>query len=208
MIKDRARQRSARKETSAELYIEPNAHQYDNPGLVKMLRLKIRMPTRNLLLSFALIAIAIVLTLSQRQVYPQIDRTLMLQRIDGVQQHFADFHGKPLLVTFWSPTCVICMHEVDALNNLYEQGGRGHDFELLGISMFYDRPDHVLAAHNRAAMQYPVYLDLDSAIATAFGRVQVTPTSFVINSSGEIVLKLDGKLDFNLINKKLKQLTV
>ena len=165
------------------------------------------MPRYRLLLSLTLIALAISLALSQRQPLPQIDDRLVLQRIDGERQRFDDFRGKPLLVTFWSPSCVICMHEVDDLNRLYAQGGSGRDFELLGVSMFYDRPDHVLEARRRADMHYPVYLDIDNSVATAFGRVQTTPTSFLIDANGDVVLKLDGKLDFKLIDKSLNQLS-
>ena len=164
------------------------------------------MHNKRLLLPVALIVLAVVVAVAQRQSHPQIDDTLAFQRVDGALQQYADFRGKPLLLTFWSPSCVICMHEVKQLNALYQQGG-GLDFELLGVSMAYDRPDHVLEARTRTAMAYPVYLDLYSHIAEAFGRVTTTPTSFLIDADGQIVLRLDGKLDFRLITKSLNQLT-
>jgi len=49
-------------------------------------------------------------------------------------------------------------------------------------------------------------LDLEKSLSKAFGNVVVTPTSFLINSSGEIIYQHVGRLDFSLINQKLKAL--
>ena len=138
--------------------------------------------------------------------FPSLADGLVFQNIDGQQQHFADLRGKPLLVTFWSPSCVICMHEVPDLNQLYQVHRGGEAFELLGLTMSYDRPDVILQTRQRAGMQYPVYLDLHNELASAFGDVTATPTSFLIDADGEIVYRHSGKLDFTLLNDKLKKL--
>jgi cytochrome oxidase Cu insertion factor (SCO1/SenC/PrrC family) len=155
----------------------------------------------------AIIVAAIAITVAQPgESYPAIDNALPLQRVDGVRQQFGDFKGKPLLVTFWSPTCVICMAEVNDMNQLYQTANGGSDFELLAFSMYYDRPDWVMETRQQKAMQYPVYFDLEKKLSRAFGNVVATPTTFLIDARGQIVYRHAGRLDFDLLAQKLSQL--
>jgi peroxiredoxin len=139
--------------------------------------------------------------------YPVINDGLLFQRIDGAQQSFAELKGKPLLVTFWSPSCTICMHEVEDFNRLYQQMKGGSEFEMLALSMYYDRPDQVVQTSQQKSMQYPVYLDLKNQLAKAFGNIVATPTTFLINASGEIIYRHTGKLDFNFLTRQLSQIS-
>ena len=150
--------------------------------------------------------LALALLVLKAPGYPVIGNDLKFQRIDGQLQTFAEHKGKPLLIAFWSPSCNICMHEVEDLNNLYQALNGGDHFELLAPSMVYDRPDQVLQAASIKGMQYPVYLDLNNEIAQAFGNIVATPTTFLFNSAGEIIYQHTGKLDFKLISQKLTQL--
>jgi len=138
--------------------------------------------------------------------FPEIDTQLTFQRIDGKQQTLTDFNGKPLLVTFWSPNCVICMRDVKQLNQLYEDNQGGKRFELLALSMYYDRPDWVIDSSTKAGMKYPVYFDLEKNLSNAFGKVVATPTSFLLDQNGLVVYRHEGRLDFTEIEQKLKQL--
>ncbi|MBT3204883.1 MAG: TlpA family protein disulfide reductase [Gammaproteobacteria bacterium] len=160
------------------------------------------------LITFLLILCLLVgLGLLYRQPdYPELSDNLVFQRIDGTRQTLKEIKGKPVLVTFWSPSCVICMQEVDELNQLYTQLQGGEKFDLLALSMHYDRPDTVIQSSTKSNMLYPVYLDLQNSLSKAFGDVVVTPTSFLLNSSGEIIYRHVGRIDFSLINFKLKEL--
>ncbi len=157
-----------------------------------------------LLLISALIVLALQLREPQ---YPVINSDLLLQRIDGQQQTFADHKGLPLLVTFWSPSCTICMHEVEELNQLYTKLEGGTRFELLALSMYYDRPDQVVHSAQAKQMLYPVYLDLNNELAKAFGNIVATPTTFLLDAGGEIIDRHTGKLDFKLLSQQLTRLT-
>lgn len=148
---------------------------------------------------------ALVMKLNQ-QVYPVLPDDLMFQRIDGIKHPLNELKGKPLLVTFWSPNCVVCMQEVEAFNRLYKNNKGGSEFELLALSMYYDRPDWVIDTSKKAGMLYPVYFDLQKKLSKAFGNVVATPTSFLINKQGEVVYRHAGRLDFSLLNNKLKDL--
>ena len=138
--------------------------------------------------------------------YPVLTENLIFQRIDGNKQTLEELKGKPLMVTFWSPSCVICMQEVDQLNQLYTQFQGGEKFELLALSMYYDRPDLVIQSSTQANMLFPVYFDLQKKLSHAFGDVIVTPTSFLLNSQGDIIYQHSGRIDFSVIHQKLSEL--
>ncbi len=157
------------------------------------------------LLVFSAVLIGVLAGLNW-QAYPTLEDDLVFQRVDGAKQTFQELKGRPLLITFWSPGCIICMHEVNDFNRLYLDKNGGQDFELLALSMYYDRPDWVLESKRKSGMTYPVYFDLHKNLSKAFGNVVATPTSFLVDQKGEIVYRQSGKLDFDKIEQKLIQL--
>lgn len=152
----------------------------------------------------ACVALLLIFLLSKPT--PAISADLQFQRIDGSKQAFESFHGKPLLVTFWSPTCRVCLKEVPHINQLYRDYGSGEKLEILGLSMYYDRPDLVIETAREHGMIYPVYFDLDKNLSKAFGDVRATPTSFLINSNGEIINSQIGKLDIDQLKNQINNL--
>lgn len=182
---------------SAELYLDPSTTSLNRTRMFAKI------------LSFVVLisALAVLAFQLRSPDYPVIEDKLIFQRIDGIRQSFEELKGKPLIVTFWSPSCLICMHEVEAWNTLYQQNQANHPFELLALSMYYDRPDLVVQASQQKGMNYPVYLDLQNQLAQAFGNIVATPTTFIIDSSGGIIYRHAGKMDFELIAQKLSQLT-
>jgi len=164
------------------------------------------MPTKLITFLIIVTLLAGLSWLYQKPDYPELSDNLIFQRIDGTRQTMKELKGKPLMVTFWSPSCVICMQEVEELNHLYTELQGGKKFDLLALSMYYDRPDSIVESSTQSKMLYPVYLDLQQSLSKAFGNVVVTPTSFLINSSGEIIYQHVGRLDFSFINQKLKAL--
>ncbi len=182
---------------SAELYLDPSTTSLNRT------RMLVKIISFVVLIS----ALAVLAFQLHSPDYPVIEDNLIFQRIDGTRQSFKDLKGKPLIVTFWSPTCTICMHEVGGWNALYQKNQADHPFELLALSMYYDRPDLIVQASQQKGMSYPVYLDLQNQIAQAFGNIVATPTTFILDTSGDIIYRHAGKLDFELIAQKLSQLS-
>ncbi|MBL6999557.1 MAG: TlpA family protein disulfide reductase [Gammaproteobacteria bacterium] len=164
------------------------------------------MPTKLITILLAFCALSASAFLLSQPSFPTLSEQLVLQRIDGQQQQLGDMKGMPLLITFWSPSCVPCMQEVKQLNQLYTELEGGRKFELLALSMVYDRPDQVIQSSAHARMQYPVYLDLSNELSRAFGNIVATPALFLLNSDGDITYQHSGKSDFTLISQKLKKL--
>jgi peroxiredoxin len=114
-----------------------------------------------------------------------------------------DLRGKVVLVDFWATTCVVCAREMPSVIETYRTYAlRG--FEVIAVAMPYDRPDWVADYAKRKALPFRVALDYDATINAAFGGVDATPTSFVIDKQGRIVQRIVGAPDFDRLRATIE----
>lgn len=110
--------------------------------------------------------------------------------------------GRPVLVTFWSTSCVGCLREMPHLIELYhELAPRG--LEIIGIALSLDRPDHILEMQKKRQIPYPIVYDGINEASRAFGGVTLTPTTFLINPQGQIVRQKLGEMDMELLHAQI-----
>ena len=110
--------------------------------------------------------------------------------------------GRPVLVTFWSTSCVGCIREMPHLIELYhELAPKG--LEVIGIALSLDRPDHVLEMQKKKQIPYPIVYDSINEASRAFGGVTLTPTTFLINPEGQIVKQKLGEMDMKLLHAQI-----
>ncbi len=127
---------------------------------------------------------------------------ISLPAVDGRQLKLSDYHGRPLLVTFWATTCRSCMEEIPRLIRLYQElAPRG--LGMIAIAMSYDPPDRVLAVRNERRLPYPVALDIHADAARAFGNVELTPTMFLFAPDGRLVYRRTGIPDMNRLQQDI-----
>ena len=130
---------------------------------------------------------------------------ISISTIDGRSFDSAAIEGRPLLVTFWSTTCLVCLREMPELEALYRRLSP-HGFEIIAVSMPWDPPDEVVRLARTRALPYPVALDVNGAIAHAFGDVSVTPTHFLIGPGGGVAFRRTGALDFAGLEDRLQSM--
>jgi peroxiredoxin len=147
-----------------------------------------------------LVVLSIKLTRQSAQA-PTINFTL----INGKQLSLADMRGKPVLVSFWSTTCKICIRKTPEMNALYNKL-HPDGFEMIAVAMPYDPPTRVVEFAKKLAMPYPVALDHEATIVQAFGNVRVTPTNFLITSDGKIAWRKLGELDVTRLGVTIQQM--
>lgn len=148
----------------------------------------------------ALLLGGLALTLLNKDEAPAVTfSTISGQKVD--LQHL---RGKMVLVNFWATSCPGCVQEMPKMAEAYKQY---HDrgFEVVAVAMDYDPPDHVLHFADKNKLPFPVALDADGTLAKAFGDVQVTPTSYVIDQQGNIVQRVMGEVDFAALRTLLDQ---
>ena len=131
------------------------------------------------------------------------DSTFVL--LDGSRKTTADFKGQVTLVNFWATSCVTCVAEMPKITSTYEKyKGRGYD--TLAVAMSYDPPSYVVNYAQTRKLPFKVAIDNTGAVAKAWGDVQLTPTTFVVNKRGEIVKRYVGQPDFAELHKLIEKL--
>jgi peroxiredoxin len=155
---------------------------------------------------FAVVLITTISTLlylgnSKLESTPEIS----LNIIDGRKIDLHSLKGTPLFVTFWATTCSICVKEMPHLAALYNELGR-EKLEIIAIAMPYDPPNLVLELTERKNIPYPVALDIHGVAVKAFGDIQLTPTSFLIDQEGNIIEQTIGEVNIEELRKKIESL--
>ena len=155
----------------------------------------------------ALLGVACLLAVSALwdQGAPEVFPPISISTIDGRRFDPTTVEGRPVLVTFWSTTCLVCLEEMPDLETLYRRlSPRG--FEIIAVSMPWDPPDEVVRLARVRALPYPVALDVNGTIARAFGDVSVTPTHVLIGPGGEVAFRRTGALDFAALDDRLQSM--
>lgn len=152
------------------------------------------------LFAVALLILLAYLWLGPGGVQPAPD--ISFKTLDGRTIALKDLRGKPVLVTFWATSCPGCIKEMPHLVELYNDLQR-RGLELIAVAMPYDRPDHVVEMVKRKALPYPVAIDIDGKAVAAFGKVQLTPTSFLINPAGQIVKQKIGEMNMAQLHQQI-----
>ena len=147
----------------------------------------------------ASIAVALLLLYERPSVAPSVTfTTLAGERVTSV-----DLRGKVVLVNFWATTCAVCARELPRVIETYRAyAPRG--FEVIAVAMPYDRPDWVADYAKRRDLPFRVALDYDATINAAFGGVEATPTSFLIDKQGRIIRRIVGAPDFDRLRARIE----
>ena len=122
--------------------------------------------------------------------------------IDGKQHTLSQYTDKPVLMIFWATDCPGCVEEMPELNALYQDYAH-QGLAMIGVAMSHDSPEHINAMRIERKLSYILTWDKNNEIATAFSRVRVTPTHFLIAPNGEIVMRKIGALNFKQLRSKL-----
>jgi len=136
-----------------------------------------------LLIFFALLAIKIV---AQNKV------DFRYELMDKSKAKLSDLYKDgPVLVNFWATWCKPCLHEIKALNKMYENYKR-EGFKILGVNQDTPRSlTKVKALVSSSRLKYLIALDANKEIAEKF-NVQAVPANFLIDKNGEIVFTSTG----------------
>ena len=131
------------------------------------------------------------------------DSTFVL--LDGSKKQTADLRGQVSLVNFWATSCVTCVAEMPEMVRTYEKY-QGKGFSTVAVAMQYDPPSYVVNFVTTRKLPFDVAIDNTGAVAKAWGDVQITPTTFLLNKRGQIVKRFVGNPDFAELHTLIDQL--
>lgn len=161
------------------------------------------MKTKDIII--ALFAILIISSIAYLWTAPsgaQKAPNITLQLLDGKKLELSSLKGKPILITFWATSCPGCIKEMPHLIELYEELHQ-QGLEVIGIAMPYDRPDYVMEMVKRKQVPYHIAFDLQGEAVQAFGKVSLTPTTFLIDHKGQIVKKKIGEMNMAVWKERI-----
>jgi peroxiredoxin len=149
----------------------------------------------------AIVAAGAFFALGGTQAAPQTTFVLL----DGSKQTTADLKGKVALVNFWATSCVTCVAEMPKMVSTFDKyHARG--YEHLAVAMSYDPPSYVVNYTETRKLPFKVAIDNTGAVARAWGEVQLTPTSYLVNKRGEIVKRYVGEPNFAELHQLIEKL--
>ncbi len=118
--------------------------------------------------------------------------------IDGKPFQLASQKGKVVLVMFWSTGCAVCRDKMPELRQNYE-GWAGKPFEMVLVSTDRDMKD--LEAYEKIISRtVPVkqrFVQLwagEPGYKDSFGRPAQLPATFVIDKTGKVVERYQGRI--------------
>lgn len=151
-----------------------------------------------------LLALGMVVSLSactSSQAAPESTFVLL----DGSKTRTADFKGQVTLVNFWATSCVTCVAEMPQLIATHQKYAP-QGFDTVAVAMSYDPPSYVVNYAETRQLPFKVAIDNTGAVAKAWGDVQLTPTTYLVNKRGQIVKQYVGQPDFAALHSLIEKL--
>ena len=123
--------------------------------------------------------------------------------ITGKEISSKSFAGKSLLVTFFATWCPPCIQEIPTLIDVQNEFGP-KQFSVIGLSVDQNGSKVVKQLVERTKINYPVMM-ADNSVTRDFGGVYGIPTTFLVNTRGNVVKKYTGYIPHSVLIKDIKQ---
>jgi thiol-disulfide isomerase/thioredoxin len=151
------------------------------------------------------VAAAAAVTLGVPVQAPEAKPQLHLQTLRHGELTSQSLRGKAVLITFWATTCTVCLSEMPGLVDLYDRY-RAKGFEIVAVAMPYDAAWLVADYATSRALPFPVAFDAAGSAVEAFGKVDATPTAFLLDTRGAVLERIRGRPDFARLQTRIERL--
>jgi cytochrome c biogenesis protein CcmG, thiol:disulfide interchange protein DsbE len=115
-----------------------------------------------------------------------------------------DQRGRWVVVNFFATWCVPCRIEHPELDAFDQAHARAGDAVLVSV-LFDDDPASAREFFNRNGGDWPVVLDGDGLIASAFGTPKV-PESYLVTPNGRVAAKFTGGVTRDGVDRAIDQI--
>lgn len=131
-------------------------------------------------------------------------KPVTLRALSGPQVTLPDaFRGRVVVVHFWASWCPPCLREIDALESLVGEY-RERGFAPVSVNVG-ETPAVVTDSLGHRKVTYPILLDPESATSRLYGVVGL-PTTFVLDRTGSVAVKVLGEIDRDGLRRVLSGL--
>jgi cytochrome c biogenesis protein CcmG, thiol:disulfide interchange protein DsbE len=122
-------------------------------------------------------------------------------RFDGSAASIQNYRGKPVVVNFFSSTCVPCQTEMPALEQVHRTAGDKVAF--LGLDV-QDTAASGQAFVESVGVTWDMGRDPDASILQSLGGTSL-PTTVLLDANGKVVYQHLGALKNDDLDKQLRQ---
>ncbi len=127
----------------------------------------------------------------------------VLTDMQGKKHRLSDYKGQGVFLNFWGTWCPPCKKEMPYINNQYQQ------FKEKGVQVLsVDIQESELAVNqfaDRYKLDFPIMIDKDKEVMTAYGVDQL-PATFLIDKSGKVVKYYTGELSENMVREFMEKI--
>lgn len=121
-----------------------------------------------------------------------------VQLTDGRSLASQQLKGKVVLVNFWATWCPYCRKEKPAIDSFW-QSYQMRGFEVVAISV--DDPPTKIAAWMQDKGYRFMAAPTNASVTATFGNVSSVPTSFIVDTDGNIRHKIAGQVHYARLEK-------
>ena len=126
----------------------------------------------------------------------------------GNSHTLSEYKGKTVFLNFWATWCPPCREEMPYINELYKEYGENkEDVIILGIAApkvgREGSKQEIINFLNNNKYEFPVVMDESGEFLNKYA-ISAFPTTFIINSDGEIVKKVPGSMNKATMKKVIE----
>lgn len=115
--------------------------------------------------------------------------------------HLSDYAGKPIVLNFWASWCGPCQMEMPDFHEKYKE--IGDEVQFLMVNMTDGSRETIESVSDFIAQKeytFPVFFDLDFDATGAYS-VYSLPTTFFIDTEGNVAAQATGSIDAETLQK-------
>ena len=114
---------------------------------------------------------------------------------NGEMVRLSDYQGKKVILNFWATWCPPCRAEMPHMQDFHEDNAGG-DVEILAVNLTaQDKGDQAIRSFiDEFGLTFAIPMDETGSAAQAY-QVRTVPTTFILNTKGEIAQKIVGPMD-------------
>ena len=124
------------------------------------------------------------------------------KRFDGTTGTFAEYRGKPVVMNFFSSTCIPCQTEMPALEKVHQT--LGDQVTFLGMDV-QDTVEGGKAFVQTVGITWELGRDPAAAILQDELKAAKLPTTALLDRAGNVVLVHEGPLDVSTLTTQLRE---
>ncbi|MGM0873356.1 MAG: TlpA disulfide reductase family protein [Bacillota bacterium] len=129
-----------------------------------------------------------------------------LKTVEDKEINLSHFHGKVIVVNFWTTWCAYCQEEMEELNKFYSET-KSSNVELIGVNVTSSEKSEQAVRQFVEILDLPflIGLDVQGEVSKMYQIIGI-PTTFIIDREGIVRKKILGPVTADILNNIISQM--